>query len=214
MSALPGTPGQAIAWLKGQHQHPDKGYKGLCAHLAARAAGYDASGANASPWGRTIPAHKRQTGRAPWGALHFWVTNGYGHVAWGLGDSKVLCNNATGAVTVQAESYYAGLGGHFWIHPDHIASDCFKLATGHNPGRWPIAPAPAPKPKPGGWPLRPGDRDPRIVELKAAFKFDSHSPTYGEAFAKRVTRWQRNHPAYGKADALIGPKTFHAITGK
>ena len=80
--SLPWTSEQAIIWLEGQSRHPDKNYLNLCAHLVSRAFGYNGAGfPSASAWARSIPKGKRRYGKAPRGALRFWETNGWGHVA-------------------------------------------------------------------------------------------------------------------------------------
>lgn len=214
MSSVPGTWQQAVAWLENQSKHPDKNYKDLCSHLASRAFGFDGAGADASPWGRSIPERYRVYGsNPPKGALVFWVTNGWGHVAVSYGKGRVICNNAVGGVSVQNISYYAGLGQPFWVRrPNLKRGIAFKLAWGRNPGKWPyVAPKPAPKADINPVVARPGQRSSAVPALRKALGGKSSSTHYGMVLKRRVVKYKRKH-GVTPANGIVRRYLFGKIT--
>ncbi len=198
MASVPGTWQQAVAWLEHESKRPSEDYTNLCAHLAASAFGYSGSGADASPWGRTVPEKYRVYGsHPPKGALVFWITGGYGHVAVSYGNGRVICNNAQGKVSVQNISYYSGLGQPFWVRRENLKRGiAFKLAWGRNPHGWPARaskpkPAPKPAPKVDANPIvaRPGVHAAGVPALRAAL-----GGTYFDRVLKRkVIDYKKKH---------------------
>lgn len=183
--SLPWTSEQAIIWLEGQSRHPDKDYTNLCAHLVSRAFGYNGAGfPSASAWARSVPKSKRHYGKAPRGAVQFWETNGWGHVAVADGTDHVVCNNASGGVSRIAVSYYRGLGTPFWVTPGPWL---FTSAFGVNPN------SDAPKVPANPIVARPGKRSSKVPALRKALGGKSTSTYYGAVLNRRVRKWKRQH---------------------
>ena len=183
--SLPWTSEQAIIWLEGQSRHPDKNYLNLCAHLVSRAFGYNGAGfPSASAWARSIPKGKRRYGKAPRGALRFWETNGWGHVAVADGKGYVICNNSSGGVSRIPETYYRGLGTPFWVKPEPWV---FRSAFGTNPTSGP--------PKVAGNPIvaRPGRRSAAVPVVRKALGGRSKSTYFGMVLKRRVIRFKKKH---------------------
>lgn len=183
--SLPWSGDQALVFLDGQRRHPAKNYTNLCAHLASLSFGYAGAGfPSASAWARSVPKSKRHYGKAPRGALQFWETNGWGHVAVADGTDHVVCNNASGGVSRIAVSYYRGLGTPFWVRPEPWL---FKSAFGTNPISGP------PKIPANEIVARPGKRSAAVPKLRKALGGKSTSTYYGAVLKRRVRKWKRKH---------------------
>ncbi len=183
--SLPWTPEQSILWLRGQMKHPDKNYTNLCAHLVSRAAGYNGAGfPSASAWGRSVPNSKRHRGTPPKGSVVFWITNGWGHVAFSDGGGYVLCNDSRGGVSRLPISYFRNLGTPFWTRSD---ASLYRSAFGTNPN------SDAPKVPANAIVARPGKRSTAVPALRKALGGKSSSTYYGAVLKRRVVRWKRKH---------------------
>lgn len=225
--AVPWTPEQSLVWLTRQRKNPDKNYKNLCAHLVSRAAGYDGAGhASASNWGRSLPGKLRHGGTPPRGTVVFWVTNGWGHIAFSVGGGYVLCNDHVGNVRKIPMSYYSGMARPFWVYSTPAI---YRHAFGRNPNS--KAPAIAPKPAPAPTPVAKPLPAVSLTDLRYAVR---HRKPYkmvplvrqalgekarwvkpGPGFKRSYAKWQRKLGYTGRnADGVPGSVSLKKLGAK
>jgi hypothetical protein len=81
-----------IEWAKGEIDHPDRSYRGLCLSFCRTAYGVPAFSPSAKDaWHKIPEAFKHHGGKpsdAPRGALLFYDSGNYGHVAIAVGVSS------------------------------------------------------------------------------------------------------------------------------
>lgn len=238
--ALPWKPEESLEYLRQCNVKRPKNYYNLCANLVSQAAGFNGAGhASASAWGRSIPKSKRRTGTAPKGAVYFWVTNGWGHVAFSLGGGKIWTNDQKGNVSKSTVSAYNHLGTPFWVYSD---ASIYRNAFGINPYKKqsqvkpPKASKPAAKPNPGlpvikwqtvlkrakerlkrGKPLKTPSASVKIWQralTKAGFKVVADGD-FGPQTRKATAAYQLKQGYKGKvADGYPGPKTAARLAAK
>ncbi len=170
--------------------------------------------------------------KVPAGAVVYWTEGTYGHATLSIGNGKVastdiLRQGLVDLVPIQliADHWMGGDLG-YWVDPVWFSmaggSSGLKAPVVATPvvpvNPVPIIPVQPTRVKPAtakypGHPIKPGQRGLYVSDLKYAFKWPNISKSYGKAFKVRVIKWQRNHPAFGKADGIVGPITYKRLTG-
>lgn len=85
---------EAIAWGRKQVKHRSQNWDHLCLAFVTQAYGWSGGAPSAiSKWNSTKSSLKHKDSNPPRGALVYWKTGSYGHVALSLGNGKVLSND-------------------------------------------------------------------------------------------------------------------------
>lgn len=80
----------------------------------------------------------------------------------------------------------------------------------------PVKPKPEPVPvtdphKYPGDPIEPGEKHIHVKTIQEIMGVPKPDGIYGPVTKKAVVAWQKAHPQFGKADGIIGPKTWAAM---
>lgn len=108
-----GTVSQAINFLYTQIESGTSAWKQLCEKLARTAYGLSGTFPSAFAHFRAIPANKKRNKDAegaPTGALGFWNTGPYGHIAVSTGNGSFFTNLSDGTVGIKSASQLANWG--------------------------------------------------------------------------------------------------------
>jgi TP901 family phage tail tape measure protein len=108
-----GSVSKAISFLYGQIESGSTAWKQLCEKLARTAYGLPGMFPSALAHFRAIPANKkrnRDAEGAPTGALGFWNTGPYGHIAVSTGNGSFFTNLSDGTVGIKSASQLANWG--------------------------------------------------------------------------------------------------------
>jgi hypothetical protein len=108
-----GSVSKAVNFLYGQIESGTNAWKQLCERLARTAYGLPGMFPSALEHFRSIPANKKRNKNAesaPTGALGFWNTGPYGHIAVSTGNGSFFTNLSDGTVGIKSASQLANWG--------------------------------------------------------------------------------------------------------
>lgn len=108
-----GSVSKAVNFLYGQIESGTNAWKQLCEKLARTAYGLPGMFPSALEHFRSIPANKKRNKNAesaPTGALGFWNTGPYGHIAVSTGNGSFFTNLSDGTVGIKSASQLANWG--------------------------------------------------------------------------------------------------------
>ena len=110
-----------------------------------------------------------------------------------------------------------------WGRPVYAGEDNLPLLSKVGSTDAPVAKAPAakkaapaatpaaPAVKAAFVPLKKGSKGPKVKKIQEALKLNADG-IFGEETKKVVITWQKANPKFGKADGVIGPKTYAELT--